>query len=300
MKKIVLFLPPYSGPALGPPAGLLCLASPLRQSGYEVKIIDAAVVPDYVDAMQREIPDALCFGISLLTGPMIRGAIAAGRRVKERRPDLPVVLGGWHPSLLPEQTLQEPFVDVVVRYQGEITFLEVVRRLERGGSLDGVAGCSFKQDGQIRNNPDRPVARIGDLPPAAYDLADFDLYEKAGGERKLPYASSVGCPYACNYCTDTVFYNRRFNAYDAQRVVRRGLGEHCPGDHRNDDVRSSHIASVRVSFIAPAGRAIAIHPCAHCACSGSLSWTSTTRGWAGRGRWRRADRARPARSCAPR
>ncbi|PYU93883.1 MAG: B12-binding domain-containing radical SAM protein [Acidobacteria bacterium] len=220
MKKIVLFLPPYSGPALGPPAGLLCLASPLRQSGYDVKIIDAAVVPDYVDAMEREIPDALCFGISLLTGPMIRGAIAAGRRVKERRPDLPVVLGGWHPSLLPEQTLQEPFVDVVVRYQGEITFLEVVRRLERGGSLDGVAGCSFKQDGQIRNNPDRPVARIGDLPPAAYDLADFDLYEKAGGERKLPYASSVGCPYACNYCTDTVFYNRRFNAYDAQRVVR--------------------------------------------------------------------------------
>src|SRR5436189_1878874 len=118
MKKIVLFLPPYSGPALGPPAGLLCLASPLRQSGYDVKIIDAAVVPDYVDAMQREIPDALCFGISLLTGPMIRGAIAAGRRVKERRPDLPVLLRGWHSSLLPVQTLQQTHQEFVVIHHG--------------------------------------------------------------------------------------------------------------------------------------------------------------------------------------
>src|SRR5437773_11813710 len=164
MKKIVLFLPPYSGPALGPPAGLLCLASPLRQSGYDVKIIDAAVVPDYVDAMEREIPDALCFGISLLTGPMIRGAIAAGRRVKERRPDLPAVLGGWHVSLLPEQTLQEPFVDVVVRYQGEITFLEVARRAERGGSLDGVAVCFFVESRPLGMNPEPAVGRIGDLP----------------------------------------------------------------------------------------------------------------------------------------
>jgi radical SAM superfamily enzyme YgiQ (UPF0313 family) len=57
------------------------------------------------------------------------------------------------------------------------------------------------------------------LPSPAYDLADFDAYERAGGGRKLPYASSVGCPYACNYCTDTVFYNRKFNAYSAERVV---------------------------------------------------------------------------------
>ena len=46
------------------------------------------------------------------------------------------------------------------------------------------------------------------------------LTKQVSGERKLPYASSVGCPYACNYCTDTVFYKRRFNAYSAKRVVR--------------------------------------------------------------------------------
>jgi len=60
---------------------------------------------------------------------------------------------------------------------------------------------------------------ISALPAPAYDLADLDAYENASGERKLPYASSIGCPYACNYCTDMVFYNRRFNAYTADHVV---------------------------------------------------------------------------------
>jgi radical SAM superfamily enzyme YgiQ (UPF0313 family) len=219
MRKIVLFLPPYSGQPLGPPAGLLCLASPLLQAGYEVTIIDAAVVPDYLTAIRSETRDALCFGVSLLTGPMIRGAVKAARYVKAHRPGLPVVFGGWHPSLLPEQTLSESFVDAVVRNQGELTFLELVQRIDNGRSLAGVAGCSWKTGGRIHHGPDRPAARLASLPPPAYGLVDFDAYEKVSGERKLPYASSVGCPYACNYCTDTVFYNRRFNAYSARRVV---------------------------------------------------------------------------------
>jgi radical SAM superfamily enzyme YgiQ (UPF0313 family) len=53
----------------------------------------------------------------------------------------------------------------------------------------------------------------------AYSLADFDAYERAGGGRKLPYATSLGCPYTCRYCTDTVFYNRRFDPYDVERTV---------------------------------------------------------------------------------
>jgi anaerobic magnesium-protoporphyrin IX monomethyl ester cyclase len=219
MKKVVLFLPPYSGPPMGPPAGLLSLASPLRQAGFEPKIIDATVVPDYLASVERETDNALCFGVSLLTGPMILGAIEAATRVKRARPELPVIFGGWHPSLLPEQTLRESYVDVVVRNQGELTFLDVVRRIEGGCSFDALEGCSFRSDSQVCHNPDRPIARLNDLPTPAYDLVDFDAYERAGGGRKLPYASSVGCPYACSYCTDTVFYSRRFNALSSERVV---------------------------------------------------------------------------------
>src|SRR5207247_10866449 len=99
MPKVVLFLPPYSGEPLGAPAGLLCLAAPRREAGYKVRIIDAAVVPDCIAAVMEETRDALCLGVSLLTGPMIRGAVAASQAVKALRPDLPIVFGGWHPSL---------------------------------------------------------------------------------------------------------------------------------------------------------------------------------------------------------
>src|SRR5688572_14008456 len=188
MKKIVLFLPPYSGPLLGPPAGLLCLAAPLRDAGYTVEIIDGALDPDYLAAIENQTSNSLCFGVSLLTGPMIQGAIAAARLVKRLRPDLPVVFGGWHPTLLAGQTLREPFVDVVVRRQGELTFLETVRQIEKGEKLAGVLGCSYKENGEIHHNADRPPAPLNSLPSPAYDLIDFDAYERAGGGRKLPYA----------------------------------------------------------------------------------------------------------------
>ncbi|HEY7334244.1 MAG TPA: radical SAM protein [Bryobacteraceae bacterium] len=218
-RKVVLFLPPYSGPIFGAPVGLLSLAGSLRQAGFEPRIIDGAIDPDYRETIARELSGCACFGISLLTGPMILRAIEVSRMVKRLRPDLPVVFGGWHPTLESAQTLREDFVDIVVRHQGEATLLEVLRRLEAGQPLDLVAGCWFKRNRRIVQNPDRPSAALADLVPPAYDLIDFDAYERATGERKLPYASSIGCPYACNYCTDMVYYNRRFNAYDAARVA---------------------------------------------------------------------------------
>ena len=86
-------------------------------------------------------------------------------------------------------------------------------------SLETVRGISFKSGGQIVQNPDRPVENVNNLPSPAFSLGNFDAYEKVTGHRKLPYASSVGCPYACHYCTDQVFYERRFNAYTTARVV---------------------------------------------------------------------------------
>ncbi len=218
-RKVVLFLPPYAGKVLGPPLGLLSLAGSLRENGYEPCIIDGALDGGYLPRIAREVEDCVCFGVSLLTGPMIRDAIEASRMVRKVRPDVPIVFGGWHPSLLPAQTIAEDFVDIVVRHQGEKTLVEILHRLTTGKPLDMVQGCWFKRDGRVHQNPDRPAAPISALASPAYDLVDFDAYALAGGQRKLPYATSVGCPYACNYCTDMVFYNRRFNPYDVNRVV---------------------------------------------------------------------------------
>ena len=217
--KVILFYPAYDGPPLGAPLCLLALASTLRQANFEVVIIDAAIAPDYRTRIEREGVDALCLGISVLTGPMIRGAIEVAAAIKNELPRLPIIFGGWHPTLLPDETLSEYFVDVVVRGQGEVTLVEVAEALEQRQSLDGIAGVSWKIDGQRKHNADRLVEPLDALPVPAFDLTDFDAYEKLSGTRKIGYATSVGCPYACNYCTDMVFYKRRFNALSAERVV---------------------------------------------------------------------------------
>lgn len=250
-RKVLLFLPPYSGKLLGPPLGLLSLASSLREAGYEPCIIDGALRRDYLEIIRRELQGAACFGVSLLTGPMIRDAIHASLMVRGLRPELPIVFGGWHPSLRTGETLREPYVDVVVRHQGEITLIEILKRLNSGKSLEMVAGCWFKLNGRIHSNPDRPATPLMTLPKPAWDLADLDAYERATGVRKLPYATSTGCPYACNYCTDMVFYNRRFNPYSADHVA----------DELSDLVeryRLTEIALVDSNFLVDTRRSIAI------------------------------------------
>ena len=218
-RKVVLFYPPYDGPPLGAPVCLLSLAAPLRESGFEVSLIDGAIEPNWLNVVLRELRDALCLGISVLTGPMIRGAVRMAKAVKKEAPGVPVIFGGWHPSLLPGQTLQESYVDAVVRGQGELTLLEVAENLANGKSFSGIHGTSTKQFGLPQHAPERRVALLDDLPMPAFDMANFDEYERVSGERKLAYATSLGCPYACNYCTDMVFYKRRFNALEPARVV---------------------------------------------------------------------------------
>jgi anaerobic magnesium-protoporphyrin IX monomethyl ester cyclase len=228
--KVVLFYPPYDGPPLSAPLCLLALASPLLQAGFQVKLVDNLTDPNFEEVILRETEDALCLGISLLTGPMIGSAIRVAKAVKKVRPELPIVFGGWHPSLVPEQTLAPNFVDAIVRGQGELTLLELVQRLAEGQDWHGVCGLSFKDNERAHHEPERPVANINDLPAPAFHLANMDVYAAACGVRKLAYATSVGCPYACNYCTDQVFYKRRFNAYRAERVVS-DLAELVPRYH---------------------------------------------------------------------
>ena len=250
-RKVVLYLPPYAGRVLGPPLWLLSLAASLRNAGYEPCVIDGALDRNYRETIARNIGDCVCFGVSLLTGPMIRDAVAMSKLVRQLRPEIPIVYGGWHPSLVSGETLQEDYVDIVVRHQGEQTLVEILDRLAAGKSLDMVQGCWFKSDGRIHRNPDRPAVSLSALPAPAYDLIDFDAYERVSGQRKLPYASSTGCPYACNYCTDMVFYNRRFNPYEVERVVSEVAG--LVRQHR-----LTEIALVDSNFLVDVHRAVAI------------------------------------------
>ena len=250
--KVVLFYPPYDGPPLGAPLSLLCLASPLLQAGFEVKLVDNLISPEYEKTILREVEDALLLGISVLTGPHIGTAVRICKAVKKLRPNVAIVFGGWHASLATQQTLQEPYVDAIVRGQGELSLLELAQRIADGRDWHGIRGISFKDAaGQIVHEPERPVADINSLPRPAYHIADPGIYATVSGVRQLAYTSSVGCPYQCNYCTDQVFYKRRFNAYRVERVVS-DLAELVPR------YNIEHVPLFDSNFLVDRKRAVAI------------------------------------------
>src|SRR5437899_6307703 len=156
-KKIVFFFPAFSSQEATAPLGILAVATPLLRAGYQVRIIDSTITSNFQKTVLNELSDALCLAVSLVTGPMIRETVQIARAAKLLYPDLPVVLGGWHPSLLPDQTLAAEFVDIVVCGQGEDAFLEVLGRLRDGGSLRGVPGVGYKEDGRLVFHPPRPL-----------------------------------------------------------------------------------------------------------------------------------------------
>ncbi|HEV3196339.1 MAG TPA: radical SAM protein [Bryobacteraceae bacterium] len=218
-KKIVFFFPAFSSQEATAPLGILAVSTPLLAAGYEIKLIDSTITPNFQRRVIEELKDALCLGVSLVTGPMIRETVQVAREVKRIYPKMPIILGGWHPSLLPDQTLAADCVDVVVVGQGEDALLEVVQHIEAGESLRGIPGVGYKVDGKIAFNPTRPLRPLKEMPPKAYHLADFDAYERVCGRRWAMYTSSLACPYNCGYCTNDGVYGRKWNALDPEQVV---------------------------------------------------------------------------------
>src|ERR1041384_1315555 len=218
-KKIVFFFPAFSSQEATAPLGILAVSTPLLRAGYQVTIVDSTITPNFQKRVIEELKDALCLAVSLVTGPMIRETVQMAREVKRIYPHMPIILGGWHPSLLPDQTLAAEFIDVVVVGQGEDALPEIVQRIEAGESLRGIAGVGYKEDGRIVFNTARALRPLREMPPKAYPLADFDAYQRVCGRRWAMYTSSLACPYNCGYCTNDGVYGRKWNALEPAQVV---------------------------------------------------------------------------------
>jgi anaerobic magnesium-protoporphyrin IX monomethyl ester cyclase len=222
-RKVVFFFPSFASSEATAPLGLLAVATPLLRSGYTIRLIDSTITPNYKKRVLEEVEDAICLCISLVTGPMIRETVEIARAVKAWNPDFPIILGGWHPSLLPKQTLESDYIDIVVRGQGEEALLDIIQHLESRSAIDLIPGIGFKRDGKLIFTTERPLKPIVDSPPKAYHIADFDAYERVCGRRWAMYISSLACPYNCSYCTNASVYGRKWNALPAEQFVEETI-----------------------------------------------------------------------------
>lgn len=201
------------------PLALLALGSHLPHERYDVVIVDGRLEDDPVAAVLANLDGAICFGVTVLTGAPIRDAIRMSRAVKAARPDLPVVWGGWHPSMFGEECLAELSVDVTVQAQGEATFLDVVERLERGDSLEGCLGCTYRDtDGSVRVNPGRPLADINAFRAHDYALIPVERFYQLKGKPQFDYIGSQGCRFRCAFCADPFVYKRGWVGLAPERV----------------------------------------------------------------------------------
>jgi radical SAM superfamily enzyme YgiQ (UPF0313 family) len=223
---IVLFNPaPRSGiqvqRRIELPLNLLCPAAPLDRQGYRIKIIDEFANPNW----RRELLETLaqkpiCFGVTSMTGPQILHAVEGCRLVKERYPDVPIIWGGIHASLLPEQTLQDPYPDIIVVGEGEETFLELVKALESGSPLSNVSGICYREDGKVRFTGIRPFVNLDGQPPLPYHLIQMDRYRRRlFGIDHISFNSSRGCTYRCSFCWDPVMHKRKWRAMSPDTVL---------------------------------------------------------------------------------
>jgi anaerobic magnesium-protoporphyrin IX monomethyl ester cyclase len=218
--KIVLYNP--QAVFFTMPLALLAIGSELDPDIYEVVVIDGRLDSDAANTLLSHLDTALCLGVTVLTGAPISDALHISRAAKQTRPDLPVIWGGWHPSMFARECLLETCVDVTVRGQGEETFAEIVERLAAGRSLEGCAGCTVRlADGSIHENPPRPLAPVDRFRAHDYGLIPVERYFKLKGKRQLDYISSQGCNFRCAFCSDPFVYGRKWVGLEPTRMALR-------------------------------------------------------------------------------
>jgi len=216
-RRVVLYNPAVEYYTM--PLALVAIGSHLDRERYEPVIVDGRLEPDPVGAVVRAAEGAVCLGITVLTGAPIRDAVRVSRAVKARYPGLPVVWGGWHPSMFGTECLDEPSVDVTVQAQGEDTFREIVDRLARGDTLKGCLGCTYRAgDGSVTQNAARPLADVNTLRPHDYSLIAVERYYGLKRKTQLDYITSQGCRFRCAFCADPFVYRRQWVGLEPARV----------------------------------------------------------------------------------
>ncbi len=212
---LLVFPGKYNSPNPQVPLSLLHLASFLIKGGYSVKILDMRL-ENFADF---EIRKPLFVGISTIHGSQIPYGLEIAKRVRALDSSIPLVWGGVHPTLLPEQTAACEFVDIVVRGEGEKTLLELADKFSAGEPLTDIKGITFKSAGTIKSTPDRELIDLDELPiELPFELLSLDKYPTLKSGR-FHIQTSRGCPHKCGFCYNIVYSRQAWRGKSARRVV---------------------------------------------------------------------------------
>jgi anaerobic magnesium-protoporphyrin IX monomethyl ester cyclase len=222
---VTLVNPPYpKGAHQHPPfmpLGLGYLAAVLEKNQCEVDVIDCQASKLSYEDFKREIskrrPNIVGMTSTTLT---YKSALRIAEIAKEVIPSCLTVLGGCHVTFWDVEALQEcPYLDVVVRKEGENTIVELVERLEAGKDFHDILGVTCRKGEEIVRNPDRPyIEDLDSLPFPAHHLWPIDRLRKYG-KVIFPLMTSRGCTFWCEFCSAVRMFGRKFRMRSPKSVV---------------------------------------------------------------------------------
>ncbi|RQW83604.1 MAG: radical SAM protein, partial [Geobacter sp.] len=234
--KIALVFPPFYLSTLYnlPPLGLLNLATVLREAGHEVIVLDlvlairrnilplgGSIYDESVKMILNESPDLVGFSVQCTTFPAV---IQITELLRKRKPALRIVLGGHDVSFVDQRTLERfPWIDAVIRGEGEITMRALAAAYAKGRNTAEIAGVTWREDGKVIRNRDRDlVANLDDLPIPDYSfIPSLATYRDACN---IPRSIAIlevgrGCPHQCVYCSESIMWRRRTRTFSISRII---------------------------------------------------------------------------------
>jgi len=234
--NIALVFPPFYLEAMYnlPPLGLINLATVLKTRPYQVKIFDFPLAirqktlpmdGNIYRECARQIlffePDVTAFSVQCTTYPP---ALRVAEELKKLRPLAKIVFGGHNASCIDELTLSRfPFIDAIVRGEGEITFPELMRAFDGKIPLASINGITFRMGDRIVRNPDRElIENLDCLPASDYTfVSPLDVYRDACGIGRSIAILEVGrgCPHRCVYCSQSIMWRRRARTFSPDRII---------------------------------------------------------------------------------
>jgi anaerobic magnesium-protoporphyrin IX monomethyl ester cyclase len=202
------------------PLGILSVGSALKKKGYEVKLVN--INEKQIDETVKKIiemkPDYV--GLSVMTGIQTAHSAEFSKKLKRAR-NIPVLWGGIHPSLLPEQCIKENYIDYVIYGEGEMTVLEFTEHFLGDGNFGGIFGLAYKKNGKIFINPERSLLENLDDWRLDFGLLDLEqfIFPLRKYKRVVAYKTSRGCPFGCGFCYNYQFNKSRWRTWSEEAVL---------------------------------------------------------------------------------
>ncbi len=223
--------PPTKGPWIHgrkfPPLGIAYVAGALEKENFQVKLLDNYLLEKPIDDIKLEIkknqPEIVGIACS---SAMYSRCIETAKAVKETLPSCRVIVGGPHPSFMPDSMLQHPEIDYVVMGEGERAMTELATLITKGKSDPAsvnIPGVAYRHEGKFVKNPPQFISDLDQVPFPARHLLPMQLYDRKIEFLEAQPVDTVnvirGCPYNCTFCETIKLWGQKCRAFSPKRVV---------------------------------------------------------------------------------